>query len=190
MATSRASRGWNRNVLVKTMRCPSQHRARLDEVPDLEADGAPPLGDLEAGAAQQILHLDGVAGHLGQIEDAAVAGGQGGQGAPGLVGLAVLVGPLQRPAAPGAVPPAAGAQHVPLDERGHPPFEQVTVVLEDLAGLVEVVLAGPGDLVAVGLLGELDGQAIDERVDQTGGSLARHAQRFFSSMSLRKRSNR
>ena len=120
-----------------------------------------------------------------------VAGGQRHQRPPHLLRLAAGVGPIEGPQHRSGSAGQRSLDHEPLQERGQARIEQLGVVLEDLAGPGEVILARLGDLGPVRLLGELGGQPIDQRVDEAGAPLARHGQcRLCSSMSLMNRSKR
>ena len=113
---------------------------RLEEIPGREPDRAAALAHAEARPADDVLDVEDPIGHAEELKQAAVGGGER-RHHPTLVGGQSPC-PSPAPAPPAAVPPAKRPlQHVPLEERRHPPLEQLAVVVEDLAGAVEVLLA-------------------------------------------------
>jgi len=66
--------------LVKSGSAAVPHHARFHYGADLEADGAAPFDHREARPAQNVFQFHAIALHLGDVEQAAVAGGDAGQG--------------------------------------------------------------------------------------------------------------
>jgi hypothetical protein len=139
---------------------------RLEEIARREAQGLAALEHLEARASHDVLDVEHPVRDPVELEEAVVARGELGEAVPIASGppaarVAQRVHDRRRAGERRGRP----LEHVPLEEGGHPTVEELGVVVEDLAGSLEVLLTGAHRLELV-LAGAVPlGEAVDEAVD-------------------------